>query len=146
MHTGRTRVLALVSVLAAALLSAQASLLSKEYVFKAGTLLEMGTVNDDGVRLDAVQFDLPKSGFLGTGVGGTMNAHVAVTNSGQLTRRVGLGIALFDDGGNLVGVASGGTRLMAIKPGQQRFYTLDFDGLRTEAHKATKFRITLETR
>ena len=65
---------------------------------------------------------------------------------GQVTRRVGLAVALYDPNGRLVGVANGGTKMMALKPGQRKYYTLEFEGVNAEAHKAAKFQIALETR
>lgn len=137
-------------VLAAAAIgvpATHAELLSKSYVFKAGVTLELGAETADGLRVDSVQFKLPATvGDRTSRVGGLTSAQVAVSNIGASSQKVGVAIALFDDEGRLLGVASGGTSLVAIKAGRQKAYTLVFDNVNTQTHRATKFQLSLESK
>ena len=125
--------------------AAQGELLSKRYDFKDRVILEISQTEPGGLRLDTVQFDLPsRTGDRLTRVAGLLTARVAVSNTGNESRKVGLAIALFDDEGRLLAVASGGNKLTPIKPDRQKTFTLVFDGVNAEAHKATAFHISLE--
>ena len=122
-----------------------AALLSKSYQFKPGVSLELGVPADGGLRLDSVEFTMPAPGgrrFLK--FGGNVVAEVAVSNGGSEPRKIGLAIALFDKEGRLVGVASGGSKLIAIKPERQSVYSLVFDDLNRSASRAVSFQISLE--
>jgi hypothetical protein len=125
--------------------AAQGELLSKRYDFRDRVVLEVSETEPGGLRLDTVQFQLPaQTGDRLTRVGGLLTARVAVSNTGSEARKVGLAIALFDDEGRLLAVASGGNKLTAIKPERQKTFSLVFDGVNAEAHKATAFQISLE--
>lgn len=127
--------------------SARAGLLSKSYVFKPGTLLEVGAEIDEGLRLDKVRFVLPASeGGKLVRTAGLAHAEVSISNTGPASRRVGIALALFDDDNRLLGVASGGMKLFPIKAGRQETYTLVFDNVNAEIPRATKFQITIEPR
>jgi len=126
---------------------AGAELLSKNYEFKDAVTLEIGASTGDGLRIDSVQFHIPPTaGKPGQRAGGLPNAEVAVSNVGTEARKVGLAVALFDDAGRLVGVASAGTSLMPLKTGRQRTYTLVFDHVNGEVHRTTRFQVSLESK
>ncbi len=127
------------------LLPAQA-LTSKTYKFKEGVILQIGA-SADGLRLDNVSFRVPKAkeGRLFR-TSGSVKAQVAISNEGAESRRVGIAIALFDSEGNLVGVASGGSRWLPVKPERQNTYVLVFDDVNELAHQAATFQISIETR
>ena len=59
---------------------------------------------------------------------------------------VGIAIALYDDEGHLLGVASGGNRISPVRPDRQKTFHLVFEGVTAEAHKATAFQISLEAK
>ena len=127
--------------------SAHAELLSKSYVFKSNVTLELGAETSDGLRVDSVQFKLPATvGESTSRVAGLTAAQVAISNIGESSKKVGVAIALFDDEGRLLGVASGGTSLAAIKGGRQKAYTLVFGNVNTQVHRATKFQLSLESK
>ena len=126
---------------------ASAELLSKTYHFKSGVVLDVGATASDGLRIDAIRFDLPKTaagGFLGTG--GMVQATVAVSNTSPVGQKVGLAIALFDEKGRLVGVASGGSQVSSLKPERQKLFTLVFDNVNANAFHAATFQVTVESR
>jgi hypothetical protein len=125
---------------------AAAALLSKKYQFRPGVKLDVGTEIEGGLRLDTIQFVLPASAGSEPHerTAGKPYAVVAVSNAAQQSRRVAIAIALFDDQGRLLGVASGGTRLLGIKPGRQTTYTLVFDDVNSEVHRASTFQLSVE--
>ena len=67
-------------------------------------------------------------------------------NTAEQPRMVGVAIAVFDEAGRLVGVASGGSKLLPLKPERQKTYTLLFSHVNGGMHAAKTFRITLESR
>lgn len=127
--------------------SAPSALLHKRYEFKDGVILQMSATTPSGLRLDSVRFKMPATkGDRLTRTGGLLTARVAVSNTARKPLKVGVAIALFDDKGRLLAVASGGTRLSGIKPDRQKTFTLLFEGVNAEAHKATTFDISVEAK
>lgn len=139
------RVLPIVLFALALGLPAHGELLSKRYQFKAGVVLEMSALNDSGLRLDTVMFEMPATveGRL-TVASGLLRAQVVVSNVAAEACKVGLAIALYDDQDRLLAVASGGSKLAWIKPDRSRSYNLVFEGVFAEALRATTFQISLE--
>jgi len=126
---------------------AWAAPLSKRYQFKGGVTLEIAVAATSGLRLDTVRFQVPAPrGDRLLPTGGPLTAEVAVSNTAEQAHMVGLAIALYDDEGHLLAVASGGNRIMPIRPDRQQTFNLVFDGLNAEAHKATAFQISLEAK
>lgn len=126
---------------------AGAELLSKGFEFKDAVTLEIGASTGDGLRLDSVRFHVPPTaGSPGQRTGGLANAEVAVSNVGEKAHKVGVALALFDAQGRLLGVASAGTSLRPLKTGRQRTYTLVFDHVNGEVHRATRFQVSLESK
>jgi hypothetical protein len=134
-------------VLAAALIfgagPARAELFSKAYAFKPDTLLEMGVEVPGGLRLDSVEFVLPKEGSpSGTFTGPKVK--VSISNLGTSPVKIGVAIAVTDADGKLLAVASGGTKLFPLRTDRQILYTLPIDNVRAELVKGTVFRISIE--
>ena len=118
------------------------SLMSRTYKFKPDVVLDIGA-SQGGLRLDSVRFVLPSDKTLfrfGSGV----RAEVNVSNLSSEPMKVGVAIALFDAEGRLLGVASGGSALLAIKSERQSTYTLSFKDVNDSAARATSFQISLE--
>lgn len=127
---------------------AGATMLSKEYVFKPHVELRIGAeVRDDrhAIRLDSVRFEFPDPDRV-VRLTDAVKADVKISNLGTEPVKVGIAIAVFDDDGNLVGVASGGSTWLAIKPDRTSFYTVKFADVNDRMDDATRFRITLETK
>ena len=124
-----------------------AEMLSKKYKFRPGTNLEIGEDVVAGVRIDTVKFELPAGG---SGrllrLGGLAQAVVAISNTTKESRKVGIAVAVFDDTGRLLGVASGGSTVRGIRPFRQVGYGLVFDDVNAEIASATTFQITVEVR
>jgi hypothetical protein len=121
-----------------------AGLVSKSYEFKPGTTLEIGASTDDGLRVDLVRFVMPSSTAVRTA--SEAGVEVAISNTSEKSQRVGVAVALFDAQGRMVGVASGGTKFMPIKPGRQKSYKLVFDSVYVESPRATTFQISVESK
>lgn len=139
-------VAALAMIAASAVLST-AGTLSKTYVFKAGTVLEISADMGEGLRLDSVEFEVPRTPEgRDQRVAGLVKAKVAVSNLGEKPKKVGVALALLDAGGALVAVASGGSQLGSVKPGRQVTFTLVFDHVNRSAPEAASFMVALETR
>lgn len=124
-----------------------AELVSKKYEFKEGVTLEVGADTGDGLRIDTVRFQLPTTpGGRYLRTLGIVSAEVTVSNSSENSGKIGIAIALFDAEGRLVGAANGGTKLMPVKPGRQKTYTLIFEGVNSAAHSTTTFQISFESK
>ncbi len=146
MRSPRT-LIATVAILALATGTAQSALLSKTFKFKTDTTLEIAASVDGGLRLDTVRFYLPSTmGGPIVRTGGSVRADVAVSNTGTVSQKFGIAVALTDDDGRLLGAANGGTKFVSLKAGRQDTYRLVFDGVNGEAYKATRFMITIETK
>ena len=124
-----------------------ASLMSKEYRFKPGVQLELGAASDDGLRLDAVMFQLPSpSGVMFFRKGTQFTVEVAVTNTSEYGQKIGVAVALFDEGHRLVGATSGGSKIIAIRAGGQKIYKMRFANVNGEAYRAKTFHISIESK
>jgi hypothetical protein len=119
-------------------------LLSKTYEFRADVFLEIGAATADGLLLDSVRFQMPSATAVRTAAEAT--ATVTITNTTDASKRVGIGIALYDDAGRMVGVVAGGTKLMPLKAGKQKIYKLIFEHIYVEAPRATTFQISVESK
>ena len=114
---------------------ARAELFSKAYAFKPDTELQVGAEVPGGLRLDTVEFVLPKNGSpSGTFTGPKVK--VSISNLGT--------IAVTDAEGRLVAVASGGTKLFPLRTDRQIVYTLAIDNVMGELSKGSVFRISIE--
>jgi hypothetical protein len=120
-----------------------AAVSSKTYEFKADVKLETGVDVGQGLKLDSILFKSASSIGMKFFSSGILKVEVAVTNFGPEARRFGVAVALFDDDGRLLGVASHGTSF-PLKTGRQAVYTLDFQNVNSEVFKATKFKISVE--
>ena len=122
---------------------ARAELFSKAYTFKPDTKLDVGAEVPGGLRLDSVEFVLPKAGAP-EGTFDGPKVKVSISNLGEAALKVGVAIAVTDAEGRLVAVASGGTKLFPLRADRQIFYTLPIDNVRAELSKGTVFRISIE--
>lgn len=131
-------------VLAAAVsMPALAETSYKTFKFKPNTVLEVGTDVVGGLRLDSIEFQVPADGDTSPGSFTQPKVKIAVSNLGKESVKVGLILALLDEEGRLVGVASGGTRLFPLRPERQMTYSLSFNDVHADAAKATLFKISI---
>ena len=120
-----------------------AAVTSKTYEYKADVKLETGVDVGQGLKLDSVLFKSPSSIGKKFWSSGILKADVTISNLGQEARKFGIAVALFDEDGRLLGVASHGTTF-PLKPERQAVYTLDFTNVNSEIFKATQFKISVE--
>lgn len=128
--------------------ASRAATLSKEYVFKPHIELQVGAEvrdADHALRLDTVQFVFPDPDRV-IRFGDAVQADVSISNLGTGAVKVGIAIAAFDADGNLLGVASGGSKWMPIKPDRRSYYSVKFADVNNRMDEAATFRITLETK
>lgn len=121
-----------------------AALFSKAFTFKPDVTLEVGEELFDGIRLDSVQFVIPKGDPSDGGTFSGPKVKVSISNLGTASAKVGIAIAVTDAEGKLVGVASGGTKLFPLRTDRQIVYTLPVDGVRADLATGTVFRISVE--
>ena len=122
---------------------ARAELFSKAYAFKPDTTLQVGVEIPGGLRLDTVEFVLPKEGSqAGTFTGPKVK--VSISNLGTTPVKIGVAIAVTDAEGRLVAVASGGTKLFPLRTDRQIIYTLAIDNVHAELSSGSVFRISIE--
>jgi hypothetical protein len=123
---------------------ARADLFSKAFAFKPDTTLTINAEVPGGLRLDSVEFVLPKED---PGQGGTFTGpkiKVSISNLGTTAEKVGIAIAVTDADGKLVAVASGGTKLFPLRADRQIVYTLPIENVRAALTTGTVFRISIE--
>lgn len=125
---------------------ARADLLSKTFEYDAGRVLAVGSDVGKGIRIESVEFLPGRSGGRKPLLGGGPKVDVLVANTGEEPQKIGIAVAVYEPGGALVGVASGGSKWIAIKPGRKSYYTLSFDDVRRYFSRASKFQITVETK
>ena len=132
------------AVLVVAGSEARAELFSKAYAFKADTILEIGTEMPGGLRLDSVEFVLPKSDANQGGTFGGPKVKIGISNLGTSSVKIGVAVAVTDADGRLVGVASGGTKLFPVRADRAIVYSLSINGVRSALAEGTVFRISVE--
>ena len=127
--------------------AAQADTFSKKYRYVQDKTLEMGETLGDGMRLDSIQFAMPSpSDGKILRIGGVPEAVVAISNMSQESVKVGIAVAVFDEEGRLLGVASGGSAMRGIRALRQVGYSLKFDYVNGEMAKAATFQVSVETK
>jgi hypothetical protein len=126
--------------------AAQADTFSKKYRFVLDKTLETGETLGDGMRLDSVQFVMPATDGKILRIGGVPEAVVAISNMSQESVKVGIAVAVFDEEGRLLGVASGGSAMRGIRALRQVGYSLKFDWVNGEMTKAATFQVSVETK
>lgn len=132
------------AILVAAGIDARADLFSKAYAFKPDTVLEVGAEMPGGLRLDSVEFVVPKPGTDQGGTFGGPKVKVGISNLGTTAVKIGVAIAVTDADGRLVGVASGGTKLFPVRADRAIVYSLSITGVRSKLAEGTVFRISVE--
>jgi hypothetical protein len=120
---------------------------SGEYLFKLDVPLELKVEVEPGLSIGTIHFYKagrgPASFFR---AGDAMKAEISISNLTEEGKMVGLAVALFDEKGKLLGVASGGNKFLPQRDERQRTYTLVFNHVNKLAGKAASFKLTVETR
>ncbi|MCL1908180.1 MAG: hypothetical protein FWG12_02285 [Holophagaceae bacterium] len=82
-------------------------------------------------------------GFLKGAQFGT-RAQVEVVNLSNTSRNVGFAVAVFDERDNLLGVATGGNRLLAVKSGKTAKFDLNFWQVTERLQRGAYFVLSVE--
>ena len=73
-------------------------------------------------------------------------AQVEVTNTGKHPKVPGFAVAVIDKDGRLLGVASGGTKLGTVKPGETETFDLNFTQVKERLASGDRFLLAIELR
>jgi len=107
-------------------------------------------INLDGLKVTSIFFNKRKVekslfNFLKNAEFGT-RAQLEVTNTSKSPRIPGFAVAVLDKDGRLIGVASGGTKLGTIKPGETETFDLNFSQVKERLVSGDRFLLAIELR
>jgi len=71
-------------------------------------------------------------------------ARVEVENTSDKSRNPGFAVAVFDDKDNLIGVASGGSKIVVVRPGKTVTFDLNFFQVKERLQRGSYFVISVE--
>ena len=104
----------------------------------------------DGLKVTSIFFDVRKvdHGFMNlfNGMEFGTRAQVTVTNTGKAPKIPGFAVAVLDKDGHLLGVASGGTKLGTMPPGDTETFDLNFAQVKERLPKGYRFLLSIELR
>ena len=108
------------------------------------------SVELDGLKVNSIFFDkrVVKQGFFSILKGAEFGtrAQLEVTNTGKYPKVPGFAVAVLDKDGRLLGVASGGTKLGTLKPGDTETFDLNFTQVKERLAKGDRFLLSIELR
>jgi hypothetical protein len=108
------------------------------------------TVNLDGLKVTSIFFNrrVIEPGFFNLLKGAEFGtrAQVEVTNTAKYPKVPGFAVAVLDKDGRLLGVASGGTKVGTIKPGETETFDLNFTQVKERLAKGDRFILAIELR
>ena len=99
----------------------------------------------DGLKLNTIFFNQRelRSNFL-KGVEFGTRAQIEVTNTAKTSRMPNFAVAVFDDEGRLLGVATGGSKFTGVSPGDTETFDLNFSKVLQRLPKGTSFVLSVE--
>jgi len=108
------------------------------------------SVDLDGLKVTSIFFNQRKvePGFFNLLKGAEFGtrAQLEVTNTGKYSKVPGFAVAVLDKDGKLLGVASGGTKLGTLKPGDTETFDLNFTQVKARLAKGDRFLLSIELR
>lgn len=101
----------------------------------------------DGLKVTQIYFNVRRSRYswLKDAEFGA-RAHLTVTNTSARPRVPGFAVAVLDADGKLVGVASGGTKVGTVGPGETEEFDLNFTQVKERLPKGATFLLSIELR
>ena len=99
----------------------------------------------DGLKIKTVFFnrrEIAKGVLKGAQFG--IRARVEVENTSNKSRNPGFAVAVFDEKDNLIGVASGGTKIGVVRAGKTETFDLDFYQVKERLQRGSYFVISVE--
>lgn len=128
---------------------ASLSYFSETFAFAWDRMIPL-SVNVDGLKVHSIFFNrrVVQPGFFNILKGAEFGtrAQVEVTNTGKHPKIPGFAVAVLDRDGKLVGVASGGTKVGTIKPGETETFDLNFTQVKERLAKGDRFLLAIELR
>lgn len=108
------------------------------------------SIDLDGLKVTSIFFNTRKvePGFfnLFQGIEFGTRAQLEVTNTSKHPKVPGFAVAVLDKDGKLLGVASGGTKLGTMKPGDTETFDLNFTQVKERLPKGDRFLLSIELR
>lgn len=116
------------------------------YKFYWNTTLPL-SLEVDGLKVTEIYFNVRRSRYswLKEAEFGA-RAHVTVTNTSARPRIPGFAVAVLDTEGKLLGVASGGTKVGTVAPGETEDFDLNFTQVKERLPKGATFLLSVELR
>lgn len=134
---------------AAATSAAPLSFFSESFPFAWDRIIPL-TVSLDGLKVSSIFFNkrVVQPGFFNLLKGAEFGtrAQVEVTNTGKYPKVPGFAVAVMDKEGRLIGVASGGSKVGTIKPGETETFDLNFTQVKERLSSGDKFFLAIELR
>jgi hypothetical protein len=125
------------------------SFYSESFTFQWDRVIPMA-INLDGLKVTSIFFNkrVLQPGFFSflNGAEFGTRAKVEVTNTGKYSKVPGFAVAVVDKDGRLIGVASGGTKVGTIKPGETETFDLNFTQVKERLAFGEKFFFAIELR
>lgn len=108
------------------------------------------SINVDGLKVSSIFFNkrVVQPGFFNILKGAEFGtrAQVEVTNTSKYPKVPGFAVAVLDKDGRLIGVASGGTKVGTIKPGETETFDLNFTQVKERLAFGDRFLLAIELR
>ncbi|HEU4950813.1 MAG TPA: hypothetical protein VFT46_02620, partial [Holophagaceae bacterium] len=125
---------------------ASLSFASGSYKFYWNATMPMN-LEVDGLKVTEIYFNVRRSRYswLKDAEFGT-RAHLTVTNTSARPRIPGFAVAVLDTDGQLLGVASGGTKVGTVAPGATEEFDLNFTQVKERLPKGATFLLSVELR
>lgn len=120
------------------------SFYSESFPFQWDHLIPL-TANLDGLKVNSIFFNKRALSFLKDAEFGT-RAQVEVTNTGKHPKIPGFAVAVLDKDGRLLGVATGGTKVGTVKPGDTETFDLNFTQVKERLSSGDRFLLAIELR
>ncbi len=125
------------------------SFYSESHAFSWDRVIPL-SVNLDGLKVQSIFFNkrMVQPGFFNLFKGAEFGtrAQVEVTNTGTYPKVPGFAVAVLDKDGRLLGVASGGTKVGTIKPGETETFDLNFTQVKERLASGDRFLLAIELR
>ena len=125
------------------------SFYSESFPFVWDRTIPLAT-NLDGLKVNSIFFNkrVVQPGFFNILKGAEFGtrAQVEVTNTGKVPKIPGFAVAVLDKDGRLLGVATGGTKVGTIKPGETETFDLNFTQVKERLASGDKFLLAIELR
>lgn len=125
------------------------SFYSESFTFSWDRVIPL-SINVDGLKVSSIFFNkrVLQPGFFNLLKGSEFGtrAQVEVTNTGKYPKVPGFAVAVVDKDGRLIGVASGGTKVGTIKPGETETFDLNFTQVKERLAYGDRFQLAIELR